>query len=148
MAKKVKLIIFLFILCAGAFYLWHWQKERLEKMFYENYPKGVIRVELLNGTNISDLAYTLTKIMRTEGFDVAEFGNAPSMKYPKTLIIDRTGKEEEKIRILKAYFGTEEAFVLYDDRREMEKIDATIIIGEDILQTDIFKNHKSLMEGY
>ena len=148
MGSKGKLILILLVLCAGTFFVWRWQKEKSRETFYRNFPRGVIRVEILNGTDIGDLAYTLTKILRLDGFDVAEFGNAPSMKYPETMIIDRTGRHPEKISVLKTYFEVDKAVILYDDRREMEKIDATVILGHDILTKKLFQNHKNLLEVY
>ncbi len=148
MGAKVKLFLVILLLCTGAFVVWRWQKDKAARAFYRNFPRGIIRVEVLNGTDIADLAYTLTKILRLDGFDVAEFGNAPSMKYPETVIIDRTGRNPEKISILKTYFEVDKAVILYDDRREMEKIDATVILGRDILTKELFQNHKNLLEVY
>jgi len=148
MGAKLKLFLIILLLCTGVFFVLRWQKEKADEAFYRNFPRGVIRVEILNGTDIEDLAYTLTKILRMDGFDVAEFGNAPSMKYLKTIIIDRTGRNPDKIAILKAYFDVEETVILYDDRREMEKIDATVILGRDILTKALFQNHKNLLEVY
>ena len=148
MGAKLKLFLIILLLCTGVFFVLRWQKEKADEAFYRNFPRGVIRVEILNGTDIEDLAYTLTKILRMDGFDVAEFGNAPSMKYLKTIIIDRTGLNPDKIAILKAYFDVEETVILYDDRREMEKIDATVILGRDILTKALFQNHKNLLEVY
>ena len=51
-----------------------------------------IRVSVRNGSGIAGAAERMTVHLRREGFDVVDFGNAERFDYPRTIVIDRSGK--------------------------------------------------------
>jgi hypothetical protein len=54
-----------------------------------------VRVEVLNGGGVPGMARTATERLRAAGFDVVEFGNAPSFdsERPST-VVDRVGRDD------------------------------------------------------
>lgn len=109
--------------------------------FYRNYPKGNIRIEVQNGTTIEGFAFKMTKIFRYHGFDVVDFRNADSRKFKKTIIIDLRGNNPE-LKILQHFLQSKEYYTLYNDRADREGIDAVVILGEDLLENEAFKESR------
>ncbi len=116
-------------------------KHRRWEQFYNDYPKGKIRIEVLNGTPSEGFAFKMTKILRYHGFDVVDFKNAESIKYKKTVIIDMRGNNSE-MKILEKFFETDQCITLYSDRSERENIDATVILGSDLLDLEKFSDKR------
>ncbi len=143
MSKKVFITIIL-ILAVIAFFSWRYYKERRKKEYLSNYPRGMIRIEIQNGTKINDLAFKMTKLMRYSGFDVVNFGNAPSDRYKNTIIIKRKKNNKKEIKILKEFLNVRKDILLYNDKASKEDIDATIILGKDMIKKEMFKNKKYL----
>lgn len=143
MSKKIFLTIII-ILTVLAFFSWRYYKERRKKEYLSNYPRGMIRIEVQNGTKVNDLAFKMTKLMRYSGFDVVNFGNAPSDMYKRSVIIKRKKNNQKEIKILKEFLKVNKSILLYDEKATKEDIDATIILGKDMLEKEIFKNKKYL----
>jgi len=143
MKKKVVYILIFFALI-GIYYGWQLYSKKKREEFYKNYPKGMIRVILKNVTDTNELAFKMTKLMRYHGFDVVDFGNANSSRYEKSVIIRRKKENKSKINILKNFFNIKKTVLLYDDDAEKEDVDATIILGKDILGKEFFKNKEYL----
>lgn len=57
-------------------------------------PRERIRVEVLNAGGVAGLAREVTNLLRDDGFDVVQFGNAGTFDRDSTVIIDRVGREE------------------------------------------------------
>ena len=99
-----------------------------------------IRVEVLNGCGISQVAARLTKKSRALGLDVIHEGNAVSFNFLHTLVIDRSG-DPGKARQVASVLGiphciqqiTEDAYRLAD---------VSIIIGRDYLQMNLLEDSK------
>jgi hypothetical protein len=53
-----------------------------------------VRVEVLNGCGKTGLAAALTREFRRRGIDVVQTGNAPTMDYDSTVVIDRGGGKD------------------------------------------------------
>ena len=99
-----------------------------------------IRVEVLNGCGIPQVAARLTKKSRALGLDVIHEGNAVSFNFLHTLVIDRSG-DPGKARQVASVLGiphciqqiTEDAYRLAD---------VSIIIGRDYLQMNLLEDSK------
>jgi len=99
-----------------------------------------IRVEVLNGCGIPQVAARLTKKSRALGLDVIHEGNAVSFNFLHSMVIDRSG-DPEKARQVASVLGiphciqqiTEDAYRLAD---------VSIIIGRDYLQMNLLKDAK------
>ena len=99
-----------------------------------------IRVEVLNGSGITQVAARLTKKSRALGLDVIHEGNAVSVNFLHSMVIDRSG-DPEKARQVASVLGiphciqqiTEDAYRLAD---------VSIIIGRDYLQMNLLKDAK------
>lgn len=88
---------------------------------------GRVNVEVLNGSGARGAAAQVTEALRSAGFDVKTFGNAPSFDYSRTLVIDRSGRAE-------AARSVAEALGLDSVRSELRPelyLDATVILGRD-----------------
>ena len=55
-------------------------------------PERRIRVQVLNASGITGLAREATRVLRDQGFDVKEMGNAPAGSSPdSSIVLDRVG---------------------------------------------------------
>ena len=95
----------------------------------------VYALEILNGTEVKNLAKTTAEIYSSFGYDVVQIGNAESSDIKKTLLIDRIGNpaiakivsqviqcsniQTAEIKRNEEYYGTETG------------VDFTLIIGSD-----------------
>ena len=92
-------------------------------------PQETIRVEVLNGCGVPQVAARLTRRVRSLGLDVIHEGNAESFGFLPTIVIDRRG-DLAKARHVAAVLGVphciqqiaEDAFRLAD---------VTVVIGSD-----------------
>lgn len=140
--RKTSFGIIIIILLFLAFFSWKYYKQKRKKEYLSNYPRGMIRIEIKNGTQINEFAFKMTKLMRYSGFDVVNFGNAESDRYKKSVIIKRKKDNTREIKILKNFLGIKKDVLLYNNKASKEDIDATIILGKDMLEKEIFKNKK------
>jgi anionic cell wall polymer biosynthesis LytR-Cps2A-Psr (LCP) family protein len=93
-------------------------------------PVGKIyTVEILNGTDQRGLASRTAEIFESFGYDVVAVGNAASLDYPKTVLIDRHGDKEA----LQAIGGVIRCENFADSNlyKGSIKADYTIILGKD-----------------
>ncbi len=87
----------------------------------------VIRVEVLNGTEIVGLAGRTAELLRSYGFDVISVGNAAGSDVERTRVIDRTGS---------GMYARRTADVIRASRVDSEVdpqavVDVTVILGRD-----------------
>jgi hypothetical protein len=87
----------------------------------------VIRLEILNGTDVSGLATRTAELYRSYGFDVVAVGNAQSNEVEQTLVVDRVGSE---------VFARRTADIVRAPTVESEPdpqaaVDVTVILGKD-----------------
>lgn len=89
----------------------------------------IFTVEILNGTNEKGLASRTSSIFESFGYDVVAVGNAPTLDYEKTVIIDRFGEKES----LASIAGVIKCgnFAEADDYKGSIQADYTIILGKD-----------------
>ncbi|MCE5257179.1 MAG: LCP family protein [Spirochaetaceae bacterium] len=89
----------------------------------------IFTVELLNGTSEKGLASRTGTIFESFGYDVVAIGNAATLDYEKTVIIDRFGEKES----LSAIAGVIKCgnFAEAEDYKGSIQADYTIILGKD-----------------
>ena len=100
----------------------------------------VFTVEILNGTATNGLAGRTAELFRGFGYDIISIGNAESNDYEKTVIIDRSGIENEAasfgevVRCRNIQFDSPDPASLEIDleiRNYEYRADFTLIIGKD-----------------
>ncbi len=136
MDKKITRILIALAVTASVVTAWQVNEKNKKAEFYKNYPRGTIRIQVLNGTTIEGLAYKVTKVLRRNGFDVVEFGNAGSVRFEKTMVIDHCGDNEAKMGVLTYFLKSDGYVTIYDDKAVSEHVDATVILGSDALDND------------
>ena len=86
-----------------------------------------IRVEILNGTNVPDLARRLTYVMRRDSFDVLIYGTSRT-KLPKTVVVERNDSSMKYANHVASWYGIKEKTIEIDTDHI---IDVSIVIGAD-----------------
>lgn len=110
----------------------YWQPEAeatfelVNSLAREETPARVIRVEVLNGCGVSGMASRLGMLLRGQGFDVLNVGNANNFRYQEMLVLARTDELEMAYQVAKL-IGTEN--VLLDPEAD-SLVDVTVIIGK------------------
>ena len=87
----------------------------------------VIRLEILNGTDVTGLASRTAELYRSYGFDVVSVGNAQSDEIEQTRIVDRVGNEVFARRTADII----RASLLESDVVAQAAVDVTVILGKD-----------------
>ncbi len=86
-----------------------------------------IRVEILNGTNVPDLARRLTYVMRRDSFDVLIYGTSRT-KLSKTVVVERRDSSMDYANHIASWYGIKEKTIEIDPDHI---IDVSVIIGAD-----------------
>jgi hypothetical protein len=86
-----------------------------------------IRVEVLNGAGVPGLADRMTGFLRSRGFDVVNYGNAPRTLGRRTEVLDRVGNPRFAREVARALPGTP----IRLDSSPGRFIDVTVIVGTD-----------------
>lgn len=86
-----------------------------------------IRVEVLNGAGIDDLAWRATEQLRRHGFDVVYFGNAGNFERDSSVAIARLGRIEPTRRVADV-LGIRRVI---DEPDENLYLDVTVVLGRD-----------------
>ncbi len=89
--------------------------------------RSTIRVEVRNGSGRAGAAGHLTELLRREGFDVVDFGNAERFDHARTIVIDRGGQPSEAREVAAALHGA--PVVSQPDSTLL--LDVTVIVGRD-----------------
>ena len=90
-------------------------------------PAAAGRVEVLNGSGRSGMARAVTGRLRTAGFDVVFFGNAPASAGDSTVVIDRIG-DDAVARAVAEHLGIARVISRPDTTLYLE---ATVVLGRD-----------------
>ena len=85
------------------------------------------QIQVLNGCGKGGAAEQFRSYLTDEGFDIIEFGNAPSWNYSRTIVVARTANEPIA-RDLARVLHTDNLIHLFDP---MAMVDATVFIGRD-----------------
>jgi len=88
-------------------------------------PEGVrVRVQVLNTTDTHGLARRATRLLRDQGFDVVDMGNAtPALD--TTLVLDRTGHPEWAAAVAKVV----KPATSRTERDSSRYLDVTVLLG-------------------
>lgn len=86
-----------------------------------------ITIEVLNGAGVSGIARTMTEYLRSQGFDVLNYGNAGSFSFYETLVLDRSGDRARAQRVARA-IG---AGTVLEQKNPFLALDVTMILGRD-----------------
>ncbi|RKX70437.1 hypothetical protein DRP53_04915 [candidate division WOR-3 bacterium] len=117
-----------FILISGISLYYHFENRKIRDNVFEN---ARLRVEVLNGCGVDNLAMLVSDELRRLGFDVVETGNATSYDFKETVIIDRT---DPKLRNAHRLGGVIGCTRFGKDIDSSLYIDVTILLGKDYLK--------------
>jgi hypothetical protein len=95
-----------------------------------------LKVEVLNGTRINNLARSVTEQLRADGFDVVYYGNAGPLARDSTTILDRSGNQAA-IATLSTALGITRIEAAIDTSLYVE---ATVVLGGDWNSEELFGN--------
>ncbi|MCL2294405.1 MAG: LCP family protein [Spirochaetes bacterium] len=103
--------------------------------------EAIVRIEILNGTNIQGLAARTSHIFITHGFDVVSVGNAGRNNYERTVVIAQgthvtsAGKVAAVIRCTNIEISDEPAITIAGEDNTIfspaNRADVTVILGRD-----------------
>jgi hypothetical protein len=95
-------------------------------------PSGMVRLEILNGTDIPGLARKARDLYMNYGFEVVRFGNASSTTTAYTQVLDRKGDlsiADRVAKVIRAQNVSSQMIAQGDDPATV--VDVTIILGKD-----------------
>jgi hypothetical protein len=95
----------------------------------EQVKNAPVQIEVLNGCGAPGIADKFTAFLRRKGFDVVKTGNYESYNVPKTLVIDRKGKDRAAAKIGEA-LGLKKSEVI-SEIHDLYMVDATVVLGKD-----------------
>ena len=98
-----------------------------EKQKAPNFIPNTGQIQVLNGCGKGGAAELFRNYLTEQGFDIIEFGNAPTWNYARTLVVARTANEPVA-RDLARVLHTDNLIHLSDP---MTMVDATVFIGRD-----------------
>ena len=107
-------------------------KPILAKDVFIQNPIQDIKIEVLNGCGVPDLAAKTTKFLRSQQVDVVRSDNADHHQYQTTLIIQRNEKVEslQKVAASLGISVTDSSHVIISPDESLG-IDVTVILGKD-----------------
>ncbi len=126
------IVIALLFGVVGAFLASLWLEIRRETPAAQMAPAGLwegrnIRVEVLNGAGVHDLAMRATARLRDQEFDVVYYGNAADFEQDSSVAIARLDSVEPARRVADA-LGLHR--VVHEPDRNLY-LDVTVILGSD-----------------
>lgn len=122
MSKKgFSVLSIILILSSGAF-AFSFGYKVYRPVNYKN-----IKIEVLNGCGIQDLALTTTNYLRKRGFDVINYANAAD-EQKKTVVIDRLSPEKEWAEIVASALEVKLTSVVIDSSLCVHVL---ILLGKD-----------------
>ncbi len=92
-------------------------------------PGGIIQLDVLNGCGASGAATTFTAYLRARGFDVVDIRNYKTFDVEHSLVIDRTGNEENARKVAYALGIAGENIV--QQINQDYYVDVSVVIGKD-----------------
>ena len=90
---------------------------------------GEIHVEVLSGCGVDGVAQKVSRQLRSLGFDVMSWTNAPSFNYPESIVIDRVGNPELARKVAEALGIENRIQQIIPDPFRIEQV--TLIVGRD-----------------
>ncbi|MEW6686091.1 MAG: LytR C-terminal domain-containing protein [Candidatus Edwardsbacteria bacterium] len=101
-----------------------------------------IRVEVLNGTGVQDIAQRATTYLRQCGFDVVEWGNAENQNFPETVVVDRAEMSASNAKLVARALHCKNVIPQIEHTSLLE---VTVVIGKDYAK--IFASQKKKCFG-
>ncbi len=89
-----------------------------------------ISIQVLNGCGVKGVSQAFAEMLRAGGFTVDYFGNASSMDYPETILLDRKGNRAKALLITN-FLGLDSLDVIIQRASEFVYTDFVLIIGRD-----------------
>lgn len=86
-----------------------------------------VRVEVLNASGRAGLAAEVRRILRDQGFDVVDIGNAQGFAPDTSLVLDRVGRMDAARQVADA-LGIRRVYARPDPNLYL---DATVVLGRD-----------------
>jgi hypothetical protein len=87
------------------------------------------QINVLNGCGINGLGTKMTAFCRQSGYDVVEMGNYKTFDVEHSIVIDRSGKMQEAVR-LAAILGIPKGNVVQQFSND-QMVSASVVIGKD-----------------
>jgi len=101
-------------------------------------PSKIIQLEVLNGCGIGGVADKITSYLRQNNFDVVQMGNYTSFDIDNTLVVDRTGKKINALKVAEE-LGIDPKNVIQQINSDYF-LDVSLIVGRDFNHLKPFKN--------
>ena len=126
--RGMLLVLAIVLLGGGAVYLGaRYPGGRSEGGAPRYVPRERVRVEVRNAGGVAGLAREVATLLRDDGFDVVEWGNADTFDRDSTLVIDRVGREELAEGVANA-LGIRNVLTEPDSNLF---VDVTVLLGRD-----------------
>ncbi len=88
-----------------------------------------VKINVLNGCGINGIGGEMTAFCRSKGYDVVEMGNYKSFDVDQSMIIDRSGKMVDAVKIASLLGISRENVVQQFNNDQL--VSASIVIGKD-----------------
>lgn len=126
------LVLALVFAAVGAFATSLWVEVRHDRALSPDEPASEwqgrrIRVEVLNGAGVDQLARRATDRLRAQGFDVVYYGNAEEFDRDSSVVIARVESPQPARRVA-------DALGLHRVERQLDRdlsLDVTVVLGKD-----------------
>ncbi len=123
-----KVILYILILLLGAFLvsmIFVFTREDPQEIYRRN---SNLRVEVLNGCGVKRLAIKVANILRQNGFNVIQIGNAHRSDFEESVIIERS---DNSLKNAKYFARRTKIKNIGSDVDPALHIDVTLILGAD-----------------
>ena len=107
-----------------------YEKQLLRKLIIDEDTDSVIKVKILNGTNVPGLARRMRNMLIKDGLSVVEFGTSPFPPNDHTIIINQKGNIDDVLQVA-ALIDTDRIYHVIDTTQLHSVL---IIIGGDLVQ--------------
>ena len=114
------------------------EKIELSKSETIEHQYDTVMIEVLNGCGVPGLANKYSNYLRQQGIDVVYVGNAESMDYDSTRIIQRVDDQKKCHQLLKVLQVSKDR--IKDSETDAPYTDFSLIIGKDYPSLSINKN--------
>jgi len=121
-AKRNNIALTLFLLLTLSAFIFSFTYKFLHPLDFSK-----IKIEVLNGCGVDDLARDTSRYLRRKGFDVTYFGNAAEHQ-KKTVIVDKLAPDEKWGRMVGRALGIKSISTSVDSTRLVHIV---ILLGMD-----------------
>lgn len=126
--RTLTILVVIAAFAGGAWYLGQrWPDATTEAGAPRYVPRERVRVEVRNAGGVAGSAREVTDLLRDDGFDVVQWGNADSFDRDSTVVIDRVGRDELAEGVANA-LGIRNVLTEPDSNLF---VDVTVLLGRD-----------------